>query len=145
MSFQVFSGGRSPFDDAHKKSRRFVILRDDGDGYMDVAFCTSKKRPEDGAWLSPDSPAFAGTGFSAGTTIDGRGICRVRKDSVWVRGARRVGLLNPAKDRRFAAQMVRTLCGAQIAVFAAKEAPLICMPGRAPARDLEYQVVRFTM
>lgn len=142
--FKVFSGGRSPFDEAHKESRRFVVLRDDVEGgYVDIAFCTSQKRPN-GAWLSQRSQAFAGTGFTCEVTI-GVAICRVRKDSAWVRGARMVGFLNVGKDKHFAAEMARVLIDGQIAVFTAKEAPIIHVQGRAPARDLEYQMMRFPM
>ena len=141
--FTVLAGALSPFDDAHKGSRRAVVLREEG-GMTDVAFCTSKSRNELGAWLAQTSPAFVGSGFAVATTV-GHHLCRVPSDSVWLRGARVAGVLKPQRDNRFGEGFARMLAGAQIAVFEAKEAPLHVPMGQAPARYMEYRVIRFPL
>ncbi|MHB1669571.1 MAG: hypothetical protein ACYCSR_10260 [Thiomonas sp.] len=142
-AFKVFSGGLSPFDDAHKGARRFVVLREQSDN-LDIIFATSKKRP-DGAYLSESSQAFSGTGFTCAVTLLGDALVRVRKDSVWVRDAKLVGFLEPRKDSRFGEDFVRVLCAAQLAIFTATEIPLYAPMGHSYARHLEYNVIRFPL
>lgn len=110
MKFVVVRGFQDPRDTA-KKTARYAVVLGMFNGRIAVAPCTTYPArtgtiPRGSALLTKQSPAYAGSGFTAEQlAISIRDTALYTVDSHYVKGCDQVGILNVGKDKRLADNM----------------------------------------
>ncbi len=114
MEFRVIKGLCSPYDQEKKPGRRAVVIKEQG-GYLLLApattyFARTGTVPRGSVLLTEKSTAYAGSGFDKPEIlISLRDAMIIRKDSIWLKGAKPVGTLQTSKDLRFEANFLQTM------------------------------------
>lgn len=109
MKFVVVRGFQDPRDRSQKQ--RYAVVLGMDEGKVLIAPCTTYPQrngvvPRGSALLTNQSPAYAGSGFTAEQiAISIRDVGMYSIDSSYVQNIQQVGTLNAQKDKRFASNL----------------------------------------